>query len=108
MLDIRILYSVVEITDYSFFTIEQFCLDFENLNVVCLRPGDLSHVIRPHSLTHFEKKNISKCVTVVQNLTQFENNFQSAYFFQSGLLQDHPRGETNFSPIIATRVHCLL
>jgi hypothetical protein len=49
MVDIRIHYGVVEITDYSFFTIEQFCLDFENLNILCLRAGDLSRLIRPHS-----------------------------------------------------------
>jgi hypothetical protein len=41
--------SVVVITDYSFFTIEQNLLDFENLNSPCLKAGDLTLVVRPHS-----------------------------------------------------------
>jgi hypothetical protein len=41
---------VVEITDYSFFTTEPILGDFENLNILCLRAGDLSRLIRPHSL----------------------------------------------------------
>jgi hypothetical protein len=46
---------LVEITDYSFSTIKQFCLDFENLNVLCLRSGDLSCLIRPHSFYSYRK-----------------------------------------------------
>jgi hypothetical protein len=42
--------DIIEITDYSFFTMEHFCLDLENLNVLCLRAGDSSHLISPHSL----------------------------------------------------------
>jgi hypothetical protein len=42
--------GVVEITDYSFFTTEQIFGDFDNLNILCLRAGDLSRLIRPHSL----------------------------------------------------------
>jgi hypothetical protein len=34
---------------YSFFTIEPISLDFENLNILCLRAGDLTRLIRPHS-----------------------------------------------------------
>jgi hypothetical protein len=43
-LDVRIQYGVVEITDCSFFTIEIFFADFENLNILCLRAGNLSRL----------------------------------------------------------------
>jgi hypothetical protein len=35
---------------YSFFTIELISLDFENLNILRLRAGELSRLVRPHSL----------------------------------------------------------
>jgi hypothetical protein len=43
---------IVKITDDSCFTIGPFFFfkDFENMNILCLRAGDLTRLICPHSL----------------------------------------------------------
>jgi hypothetical protein len=49
-LDIGIKYDIVDITDYSLFTIEPISFNFENWNILCHRVGDLTCLVRPLSL----------------------------------------------------------
>jgi hypothetical protein len=47
---VRIYHVVAEITNYLFFKIELIVLDFKNLHILCLGAGDLTCLVRPHSL----------------------------------------------------------
>jgi hypothetical protein len=69
-LDLRIEYGVFEIIDYSFFTVEPIFLDFENLNILYLRAGDLSRLICPHSL------NSNEIVAYIYKKKTFIGNVQ--------------------------------
>jgi hypothetical protein len=50
MINLCIGLATLLLFSFFFFTTEPICMDFESLNILCLRAGDLTRLARPHFL----------------------------------------------------------